>query len=104
MYAHKDLILSILILLIITIAYLFNLYPKTLKTKEISSQEYIFTGKYNFYKMTLKQIDDLPGISHKVAQKIYKNRENIKTFEDFRKIKGIGKKKVEMFREYLILE
>ncbi len=102
-FAHKDLILSILILVLITIAYLFNLYPKTLETKEISSQEYIFTGKYHFNKITLKEIDDLPNISHKLAKKIYKNKKNIKTFKDFKKFKGIGKKKVEMLKKYLIL-
>lgn len=102
-FVRKDLILSILILIIIIIAYLFNLYPKTLKTKEISSQEYIFTGKYHFNKITLKEIDNLPNISHKLAKKIYKNKKSIKTFKDFKKLKGIGKKKIEMLKKYLIL-
>jgi DNA uptake protein ComE-like DNA-binding protein len=102
-FAPKDLILSTLILVLITITYLFNLYPKTLKIKKNLSKEYIFTGKYHFNRMTLQEIDDLPNISHKLAKKIYENKKRIKNFDDFIKIKGIGKKKVEMLKKYMIL-
>jgi hypothetical protein len=102
--APKDLIISIFILILIIVSYLFNLYHETLKTKEILSQEYILTGKYYFYKMTLKEIDNLPNISHKLAKDIYENRKMIKKFDDFGKIKGIGKKKIEILKKYLILQ
>lgn len=78
--------------------------PKKLEIKKNSNTEYIFTGKYHFNKMTLKEIDDLPNISHKLAKIIYKNKKNIKNFEDLKKIKGIGIKKIETFKKYIIIK
>jgi len=103
-FAPKDLIISVFILILIIVSYLFNLHPETLKTKEILSQEYILTGKYYFYKMTLKEIDNLPNISHREAKNIYENKEMIKNFDDFGKIKGIGKKKIKILKKYLVLQ
>lgn len=100
---HKDLLLSIIILLIIMSFYLFNFIPKTLERKNIKSQEYIFTGKYNLKTISLKQINDLPNVSDKLALKIYNYKNKVKKIEDFKKVKGLGAKKIEMLKVYIDL-
>jgi len=100
-FVHKDLLLSIFIFLIIMSVYLFNFIPQTLEKDKISSKEYIFTGKYSLKTISLKEINDLPSISDKLALKIYKYKAKVRSFDDFMKIKGIGAKKVEMLKSYI---
>jgi len=104
MFARKDLLLSIIILIIISSIYLFNLIPQKLEIKENPSKEYIFTGKYHLSKITLQEINDLPNISDKVAKKIYDYKDKVKNIEDFKNIKGVGDKKIIMLKKYIIIE
>jgi DNA uptake protein ComE-like DNA-binding protein len=103
MSAHKDLFLSIIVLFFITMVYLFNLIPKNLETKENTNSSYIFTGKYNLQKITLQEINDLPNISDKLAIKIYNYKDKISKIDDFKEIKGIGNKKIEMLKKYIYI-
>ncbi|MES0447545.1 MAG: helix-hairpin-helix domain-containing protein, partial [Desulfobacterales bacterium] len=49
----------------------------------------------------------IPGISHRLARRIVEFRKShgpFKTWEEVRRVKGIGPKKVESFRSYLSLK
>jgi len=55
---------------------------------------------------SVEDLDMIPGIGHGLAQRIVEFRETygpFKTYNDLRRVKGIGPKKIESFRSYLSL-
>ncbi|RKX59198.1 MAG: hypothetical protein DRP29_05115 [Thermodesulfobacteriota bacterium] len=63
--------------------------------------------KINLNEATFKELKSLPGIGPKIAQRIIKFREKYGPFnsiEDLLKVKGIGKKKLEILKNYLTVE
>jgi competence protein ComEA len=64
-------------------------------------------GKVNINTATESQIALLPGIGPKIAGKVINYRAdngNFKTAEDIKKVKGVGNKKFEKMRDYIIIE
>ena len=56
---------------------------------------------------SIEDLDMIPGISHGLARRTVEFREShgpFKTWNDLRRVKGIGPKKVESFRSYLNLK
>ena len=101
MSVRKDLILSIFITIVLSLSYFTNLIPQKVKVENFNGKDYIFTGKYNFKNITIKQLDSLPLISYKDALNIYIRKKNIKNLEDLKKIKGIGNKKLKILKKYI---
>jgi competence protein ComEA len=64
-------------------------------------------GQININTATAEQLVLLPGIGKKTADTIIEYRTkngNFKTIDDFAKVKGIGPKKLEKIKKYLVLE
>lgn len=64
-------------------------------------------GKININTANESQIALLPGIGPKLAGEVINYRTdngNFKTAEDIKKVKGVGAKKFEKMRDYIIVE
>jgi competence protein ComEA len=64
-------------------------------------------GQININTATAEQLVHLPGIGKKTADAIIEYRTkngNFKAVEDIAKVKGIGPKKLEKMKSYLVLE
>jgi competence protein ComEA len=64
-------------------------------------------GQININTATAEQLVMLPGIGKKTADATIEYRTkngNFKTIDDFAKVKGIGPKKLEKIKKYLVLE
>ena len=62
--------------------------------------------KININKAPLESLILIPGIGEKIAKRIIEEREKKKfsKMEDLLKIKGIGKKKLEKIKDYVIIK
>ena len=75
-----------------------NFYPKD----EISIERKI--TKININQAGIKELEKLPYIGRKIAQRIIEYREKkgkIENFEDLLNIKGIGRKKLSLIRRFI---
>ncbi len=75
---------------------------KALQKKKLSS-----TQRININIASKSEIMKLPGTGEVIAERIIAYRENVKLFktaEDLLNVKGIGKKKLEQIKPYLIFE
>ena len=64
-------------------------------------------GKVNINKATESQIAMLPGLGPKLATEVVNyrtNNGNFKTAEDIKKVSGVGDKKFEKIKDFIILE
>ena len=64
-------------------------------------------GKVNINTATEAQIALLPGIGPKLATEVVNYRANnggFKTIEDIKKVSGVGDKKFEKIKDYVVLE
>ncbi|MCF6150294.1 MAG: helix-hairpin-helix domain-containing protein [Candidatus Kuenenia sp.] len=64
-------------------------------------------GHVNINTATEAQLAMLPGVGDKLAKKIIEHRTKIgpfKTLEEIKTVKGVKDKKLEKFKEFLILE
>jgi competence protein ComEA len=61
------------------------------------------TGLLNLNQATATQLDLLPGVGEKVAQRIitYRDKTPFRRVEELVKVKGFGKKRFEKLRPYL---
>ena len=78
---------------------------KTLPTIK-SKADNLGNKKININKATKSQLMTLPGIGETTAEKIIHYRENegeFKRVEDLLKVKGIGVKKLEKLKPFLLL-
>ena len=64
------------------------------------------SGPVNINTATKSELSTLPGIGKKTAQRIIDYRENhpFRRPKDIMKVKGIGKKKYEKLREYIVVK
>mgnify|MGYP000650149979 CR=1 FL=1 len=62
--------------------------------------------KININKAPLESLILIPGIGEKIAKKIIEEREKKKfsKIDDLLKVKGIGKKKIEKIKDYIIVK
>jgi len=75
-----------------------NFYP----LEKISLEKEI--AKININQAEAKEIEKLPYIGRKIAQRIIEYREKkgrIENFEDLLNIKGIGRKKLSLIKKYI---
>lgn len=100
-YLYDDWNLSLIIFVFLVTPHSFNYFKTNPKTQNIKEKTYITTGHYYLPNMTIQQIDNLPNISKKQAKLIFKSKSRIKNYEDFIKIKGIGKKKIKVLKKYI---
>ncbi len=66
----------------------------------------IFATQIDINKATFDQLEVLPGIGPKLAQRIIKYREthgSFKSLEELKQIKGIGEKKFEKIKPYIYI-
>lgn len=64
-------------------------------------------GKANINTATVEQLSLLPGIGTKIAEDIVNYRKtngNFNSPEDLRKVKGVGDKKFEKVKEFIVTE
>ena len=64
-------------------------------------------GKVNINTATEAQIALLPGLGPKLATEVVNYRTNnggLKTIEDIKKVSGVGDKKFEKIKDYVVLE
>ncbi len=64
-------------------------------------------GKVNINTATEEQISVLPGIGPKLASEVIKYRNTIGKFgaiEDLKKVNGVGDKKLEKIRNFVVVE
>ncbi|HHT9138424.1 MAG: helix-hairpin-helix domain-containing protein [Candidatus Brocadiales bacterium] len=64
-------------------------------------------GKVNINTATESQIALLPGLGPKLATEVVNyraNNGNFKTIEDIKKVSGVGDKKFEKIKDYVVLE
>lgn len=64
-------------------------------------------GKVNINTATEEQIAILPGIGPKLASEVIKYRNTIGKFggiEDLKKVNGVGEKKLEKIRSFIVVE
>lgn len=62
--------------------------------------------KLSINKITLKQLNEIPYISQKLAQAIidYRNENGLfKDFEELLKVKGLGTNKLKILKQYLVI-
>ena len=83
--------------------------PATEKRQEQrSSGEKIFNGTLSFNKASSQQLQKIPGVGPVMAERLVAFRKSkggkVLQFQDFLDVKGIGKKKLESFKKYFILE
>lgn len=85
--------------LIVVVAFIFE--AKTC----FSAQE--VAGKVNINTATVEQLSLLPGIGTKIAEEIVNYRKlngNFSSPEDLKKVKGVGDKKFEKVKEFVVTE
>src|SRR5512146_2473498 len=72
-------------------------------TAEAKEPKGKLVGIVNLNTATAAQLDLLPGVGQKMAEKIiaYRQKEPFHRIEDLVKVKGIGKKSFETMRPYL---
>lgn len=64
-------------------------------------------GKVNINTATEEQIAVLPGVGPKLASEVIKYRNangNFKGIEDLKKVNGVGDKKLEKIRNFIVVE
>ncbi len=64
-------------------------------------------GKVNINTATAEQLEQLPGVGSKIAAEIIKYRTengNFAAVEDIKKVDGVGDKKYNKMKDYIILE
>jgi len=64
-------------------------------------------GKVNINTATAEQLEQLPGVGSKLAAEIIKYRTengNFAAVEDIKKVDGVGDKKYNKMKDYIILE
>ncbi|MDA0987140.1 MAG: helix-hairpin-helix domain-containing protein [Bacteroidetes bacterium] len=78
-----------------------------IKTENHKTNKLVPHQKINLNKATKRQLMLLPGIGEVTAEKIIQFRDNegiFKNIDDLLKVKGIGKKKLDKLKPYLVLE
>ncbi|HAR63945.1 MAG: hypothetical protein DKM50_12880 [Candidatus Margulisiibacteriota bacterium] len=76
------------------------------ETQGVSSGTKSSSAVININQATCEQLQDIPGIGKKYAENIIKYREAngyFKSYDDLRKVKGIGKKRIEKIKELSVL-
>jgi len=72
-----------------------------------SDKEIEIEGKININTATAEQLEQLPGVGSKLAAEIIKYRTengNFAAVEDIKKVDGVGDKKYNKMKDYIILE
>jgi competence protein ComEA len=68
----------------------------------------LFTGVIAFNRASEAQLQQIPGIGPAIAKRLVAFRAerggNVRQFDDFLDVKGIGKKKLELLKKHLTLE
>ena len=100
-----DTLFLISLFLIISLIYSKKvLFMDNLEWEEVEDSSYIYTGKYKLSEITVAELDMIPGISLKVAQNIFKDRDKIKRYGDFLKVKGVGPSRLNILKDYILIE
>ncbi len=77
-------------------------HPATRTSKKL------FTGVIAFNRASEAQLQQIPGIGPAIAKRLVAFRAerggNVRQFDDFLDVKGIGKKKLELLKKHLTLE
>jgi len=78
------------------------------KPEHRSSGKKVFNGTLSFNKASSQQLQKIPGIGPVMAERLVTFRTSkggkVMQFQDLLDVKGIGKKKLESFKKYFILE
>lgn len=77
------------------------------QTKAPQKKKLPSTQSININKASKSELMKLPGVGEVTAERIISYRENVKlfkTYNDLLNVKGIGKKKLEQIKPYLIFE
>ncbi len=96
------LIFPLIFLFISTIYIFFQNGEATFSISE-NREDSIFSGKFSIKSISIEELDSIPKISKKDAINIFKSQKNINSWNDFKKIKGISDKKIEILKTKVIL-
>ncbi len=78
---------------------------KTFAKRQSSRARAFKIGKININSASKSELDRLPGVGPKTAEKIirYRKKRPFKTIYDIMKVKGIGRKKFEKMRAFIVV-